>query len=58
MIRDDRIPTEVDAAIDYLEAIRYVHLNQGQIHRDYMIEKVERAKEIIEWLEAIGGENE
>lgn len=53
MIEDDRIPVEVDDAIDSLDAIRLVFRRDGFIHPKYLREKIDRAKYILTWLEAI-----
>lgn len=53
MIEDDRIPVEADDAIDALDAIRFVFRRDGFVSPKYLREKVDRAKYVLSWLEAI-----
>lgn len=53
MIEDDRIPSEVDMAVEKLNAISYVYRRDGSIHRDYVEEKLDYVEYIVGWLKAL-----
>lgn len=56
MIKDKRIPFEVSVALDKLNAIKYVYERDNEIHEDYVLEKVESAESILNWLRTIANE--
>ena len=59
MLEDDRIPVEVDTAIDSLDAIRFVYRRDNFVSSKYVLEKLSNAEYVISWLKSIAekGEN-
>ena len=56
MLDDDRIPIEIDSAIDSLDAIRYVFRRDNTIAKGYILEKLTNAKYVVSWLERLAEE--
>lgn len=56
MLDDDRIPIEIDSAIESLDAIRYVFRRDNTIAKGYVLEKLTNAKYVISWLEHLAEE--
>lgn len=56
MLDDDRIPIEIDSAIESLDAVRYVFRRDNTISKRYVLEKLTNAKYVISWLEHLAEE--